>query len=671
MTTKLYFFSLVILLLLFAKDSSAQSLEIPTQVTKAAILIASSKGLGQSSFGHAYLRFTDQNIFTSNDIVAEFVADQGDEPVSLLKGLGLTQDSYFFKLNFTTYASIQQEMNRLNNRDLTTYPLKLSNSELQNLIAVVNSKKSSIREQKYLFLSQNCASSISSIIDQILGNSPGGLSAKIPNLLDQRYANVIDSSQVIVDLAFSSRRKILVDKEFPTFIPVDMPLYQNIREQLRSDMYTHRILGLLKLLKAERYLKLNRSQLFEVFVFLNRYAILESVAATNEFLDLINSRSLEKSDQQVRLVPLFERVDELSMRGSSERNKLIDHQFKINNGIPMISFQLRPERPSQDTAESTLSFNIDLTRFGFSVKRGRIYYGSTEIGEQFSSNIFGEKIFQDHFLILSEVIATPKWNYFLPYIAIEISPNEHSSNLNAYPNLDSKNILSFANDASDGSVGNCESMVEIEKRLLERVTFAPELSKLTRDENTHLLELAISGQVVIVPGFLNIWEWTKSMDQMQLQIIAKNFSAQISQPLKNLLNRTKLDAANIEDLDHALSHGITVPIYFRVHGNVAHALLIYEIKDMGDHYSLGYYDPNFGAYGAGNTLNPVSIEKRTGRLTSKLYAPSGTDAYANPTDLRLSLRYRTQILRKDFSKLVQGSLQHHQFAFQLHDLEAH
>lgn len=659
-----------IFVLLSSKVLAAKREPLNTKTfKKVALLIASTKGLAQSSFGHAYLRLSSNERWTDDDIAVEFAAEIKDDKINFFKGIGLWEN-YKFASNIYPYKVIKEYHTIFENRTLTTYPLSLSQMQVEKLVESLNNVTSYIDKEYYSFFTNNCATQVTKVLDDVL-NSENSFELNIPIYLKDKYARFINWDAVIIDNSSSESRLKLIEKSLPHFInQSDNIFLKNIKNQLISENIKDRYLAVLKLIKIDTF-NYNELQRREIFIFLNIYSLLERRDHRLEMLKIINSKKKFKNGV-LKLIPLTQNMEQLEIDPQGATRFDADDQFLIREKLFLESHYsteyIDPNKKGQYFRDKKM---VDLTNYGFSSSNNQIYYNGNKIAIQPSSNLLGIKEINNNSVFFSEIVSSEDRRWLIPYILVYLEDKSSLEPLEV--NLSVSNIIGINNFRYLG-VGSCLSLVLTEKAILEQVVFAKDLQRLPLQENAILLEKVIAGEFVIVPGYSNVYDWTQGIGEKKLKTILGGYQVKLNQFLDlsfKFFTRTKLTATHFHDIETLLQLGLTIPIRFRnmaTSERVDHVILVTGLSDQGDYYGLTVYDPNFGVMSTQNGSFIHKINKRTGVYHSTLYAKDGVSVYIDDLNVNKSFLFMNQKKRTDLQSVITQSVKNSKYNYTLEEM---
>lgn len=147
----------------------------------------------EAMFGHALLRFIDQDGDPYNDLVVAFVADVDEPKVSATKGIF---GQYPMVIDILTFGQFSIMYMESEGRYLERYPLSLTDEQIQlagrKLIAMGQKQDVAETNKKsmyYSFFNKNCARTMALFLEELVGRSPRNLMPPLAPGLLPRYLN--------------------------------------------------------------------------------------------------------------------------------------------------------------------------------------------------------------------------------------------------------------------------------------------------------------------------------------------------------------------------------------------------------------------------------------------------------------------------------------------------
>ncbi|MGZ3818747.1 MAG: lipoprotein N-acyltransferase Lnb domain-containing protein [Bdellovibrio sp.] len=600
----------------------------PQKIKYVSYMMASPKGQGQSSFGHSYLLFKSDDYVSPTDLAVEFVAAVEPSELNYLRGLGLFP--YDRKVVLENFNIIKKDITIVQNRDLLIYDLKLSKSQKENLINKINQILAAGKLGKYSFMSSNCAEAVSGILRDV-GINVTGLTAKVPTWLQMKLEEKGLIAKTTTFQSVDNSRLSAVIKYKSSLNSIHIPKYY----RKLGDMFAQADLNqqILNLLFAKQNMQISQ-QPDNVDAFVNSYWLTLSSVLKKQFKNMI-------------AVPL----------GSVRLNP------HISDGRSFSSFRIRSSE--FDCSETTCDLKVFLARndeknddlsFRFpvtslTVKGNEIYFGELLIGVRLGAKTILEK---NPSVIFAATPVVSKYSDNGQYIAdlgIIIEKNL-SDSFKKKEIIWNQQIIWQTN--TDPQYPMCFTILHLQQSLFERAIFAPNLTQATQTESIQILKGLLSGRIAVVPGYKNATEFTKTISH---EVFVKEFFPIQQQQYNGILNGMsewfKVESLTPESLKAmaVLTHNlnISVPVIFRrankSNESISHSVLITDMRDEGDHYSLSGYDPNFS-----HTDQFGTIDKATLVMTTKTYGE--VNLYLDKIRVRESLLNLQIINSNDVKELL-------------------
>ena len=196
----------------------------------------------------------------------------------------------------------------------------------------------------------------------------------------------------------------------------------------------------------------------------------------------------------------------------------------------------------------------------------------------------------------------------------------------------------------------CFALVDLQKKMLENLIFLPEYPALAEDKNFQLFGQLLNDQIVVVPGYNNIREWTASLDKKKLIKLVytyqkKNYTS-ISSALNIYTEQISLNKQNLLLLKSLANRKIYTPVFFRTKSKKGHAVLVTNIIEVDEaNYLLEVYDPN-----SGFSKDIFRFNSNTNKLSSFLYGEGS--AYFLPSNILYNLYKRDLVEDEELNKLM-------------------
>ena len=145
----------------------------------------------------------------------------------------------------------------------------------------------------------------------------------------------------------------------------------------------------------------------------------------------------------------------------------------------------------------------------------------------------------------------------------------------------------------------CFALVDLQKNLLEKAVFFPDLPALSDEKNISFLKDLMGDHIVVIPGFKDIASWTSSLPKKEaMEIIyqyqQENYSS-ISGAIGNYFDGVEIDLAGINYISALARKGVYTPLFFKTKYGFGHAFLVLDVFEIEDQqFSLKVYNPNKG-----------------------------------------------------------------------------
>lgn len=553
----------------------------PQKVTKISYLLASGKGIGQSTFGHSYLRFSYGKDFSNTDITVEFVADVNPSQINIFKGAGLTLSNYDFAIVPTTYDGVYKYHVLKQDRDLTTYELKLSKKEILSITTRVNDLIINGIEMTYSFFTRNCADIVSDVIDSSVDFRLTGMRSKIPVLIPTILKKYSLIKSVSIDPRVSKLRQTKAERFFSNpALPKDNRII-NIVEQLSSSDLNQRIYGIYKLnqyrlrkdLKKEdakrlRHLGANLTRLEGNLVRKNMLGIFNGnhqsfrdfnlAALKTSFSSAtgVKKTTLRLSGKKVYLVADLKVPSSVRKDGARKI-------FRSKKLIPNLTYQ---DGEIKDEAGNVVAYKMNDELIESAFYHPNLYFNSELIEKDGKKYVY--------FTLLWELKGHPK-------------PRVYNH----------QNLISI--DNGENGEGYCYSHSELTMLLNTRVIYDPKGEKLTSDEYLNLIKELYRNKIIVAPGVSSPMELTLEIDKDELvHLINRRHLAEQGKvdAIFNYFSETNIDNDNFYLLKNLINIGINPIVIFKVgnKGFRAHSVTITKIHPPKDGYRimLDVIDPN-------------------------------------------------------------------------------
>lgn len=601
-------------------------LETPNVVKKIGYLLADGMGHGMSSYGHAYFRLSFSNRKNhwsrENDIVVSFSAYTGKDKykdmanIQLLKGIGFSFGNYDYSypsvITLSKYTDIMEEKNKLESRDLKTNQLKLTQTQIDNIIKeVIEIYTNKKLLKRYRFFTNNCAV----LAMEVLSHSTQwdistflNIDPKKPNMVPvllESNGYLVDGNKEIVDKGanFYRNKSINYNVDAKLFITNNTQnrefdnvlMAQNLSKQILSEKLEERILGQLKY----KYLMDNTSGLSSSeqssFAFnAKQLALQEPVLQSKKIFKILNDTN------KFKFIPLKEDFFKLDEGNSFPLAELDSISLIVRDGIVHYHVVLN------DGGKKTRTKDYPSKEFSYDKDRDAIVHTSSGITLFRTTRYINKKqVWGPGVQLFHEKVSSYNSTFVLNYLI--------SEDLGLYPDsienyskdkITEKDTIYLTNrDIAKkyvvGSAGACYAMVVLQNSFLKRAYFLPQMKKLSEKENLMLVQALLEDRFVFIPGYEDVKSFTKSLNQTALSHMLLNHNAQISSRLDTILDTQiageAVDASNIQVLQNIVKHDLHIIISVKSNAHfVGHMFLLTDIKEEQGRYRFVMYDPNSG-----------------------------------------------------------------------------
>ncbi|MBO9667079.1 MAG: DUF4105 domain-containing protein [Bdellovibrio sp.] len=604
---------------LIASSTSAQTRI--QEVKKIYYVLASAKGVGQSSFGHAYLRLGYDDTPRPDDMVLELVADVKASELSVLRGLGLGKN-YARASALNSYQNTQYEMNYIQNRNLDSSELLLTDAERRLILLRIQTILQKKRMGDYSFLKNNCAEGVNVILSN-LGIDAGMIDTPSSVLAALKAKGKI--GKTYSDLSLSNKSQEMVKKYSHLLSKVEKMrpdfdrnfLLGGNSQQILGFVMIHEMVP--SLISADKTMALR---------FLKSIAYLHPRTDRNDLLNTINGKkylSIQKIGTREFTVDAKESLSIREFDFSEKDDHVITKVFIDSSGA----------RKKDEYGRR----QVDVDVLGLSKKGQSLLLGNIEIG-----TLISEKVESGGHGVLFK-------NSFTVPVLRERYLNSNSQVLDVYLIVDqeeltpqtetvSEKLIPLIND--DPKFPSCYGFVDLQKALLERATFDPLGPTLTSAEYLALLDRLLSGEnLVHFPGLKDPTGLIQIVTPLAVRQLMYNYHREsyttIWAAIKTYFKSSVITKeSDFESLKTIGGYGLSFTVHFRVYKdgqrtNIGHALLVRGLIKRGTRYYLDAYDPNLGVFS--NDL--FYVDTTTGKFHTTLYGV--TDFQVLPADLERAL----------------------------------
>lgn len=577
---------LVVLFSLIACEAFG-TVEIQKRLEKSEIkiisyLLATPKGHLESARGHSYLRFSFSESLSNDDLIMDSGVNNF-EPGLFEYTKGLTSSTMKSEIKLIPYWSVKQEYTVNQDRSLFSYILKLSSAQKEQIINTANDLLNSKEQKSYNFLFANCATLVSDILESAgvyTDEDLLGYSRNIPEWIPVvlRKKGLIE--RVLIDDSTSKKKSIAENLLLEKLRSQDKEFVTKILPFIRSDRAELRIFSLATILLKFQNLE-NGDRGFGKDFMKRFYSLfmLETNYIRSVLHPLTSSQNLATSNIQVSDLhesPLnFERIP-------NEPTALESYDVECDEKMCFLSLRI-----SGLNTRGTVKILIN----ELTVKDQIVYFEDKMVGIVNSGD--------------STILDVRTWLLGITPVATV---------------LDSKDgpLLQFGLIFEDFHLGQfderiafrnniepfplCASYVRLMQLAATNAVFDPVAAPLSPNENLQILLSLNHGDIVVVPGFPDLFSWTSKMDSRAVANVlshsseAKSELNGISQSFQYLFSENKIELRDAKLIKNLLRLGIALPIYFFARGNQRHAFLVTSLLENPNDQTilLSGYDPNKG-----------------------------------------------------------------------------
>lgn len=564
---------------------------------KVSVVFAGSKdGLSESSFGHISLRFSKEERLGLFDTSLQFVANLPERENKIkkyAKGFGLLGSyAYDVAIEVNSFTNYKLKTNKEEDRDITTLSLNLNENQRERLIDYIeNFYSDGIR--KYRFFNKNCSFFAADALEYATGMDlkAKSLPWKLPESL--KNSGLIESEEL--SPSNSNLREQIVESLFASSMAdmiSDIINKERFRENLNSENINQ---------KSAAY--------FSLIIAIKRLKEIEDIERVNELRDIYLSLSSKEGDH---LSPYFKAillksqesmVHIIKTRFVSEKAYLMEEidpetNLSISRGTPYLNLKWKNSQINE-------SRRIPLNFLQYNAGTGGVFYGQDKVGH----NIITRKenwISPTHLNFGVNLNAQEKelTAIFLVF-PNDPSPKRTQEEIENLSYLALNNIFDFN---QEDTLGACLAMVKLQKAMIERMSFNKDASMNSDINKIEILEKVLSGEFVVVPGFENINDFTKSIPKQDLLNFVSNLQNGLNSNVRRaffdgLFEYQEIKEKTFRNLVFLLNSGSSVELVIgmkrigkRKYEQVSHVVLANGISRSNDNTSwdLFVYDPNLG-----------------------------------------------------------------------------
>lgn len=642
---------LLFLGLFLGQLSFAQDALIPKAQKISLIFVGAQKGLSESSFGHVSLRLSPEKQPGLLDIVVEFVADIPENHRGLkkyLKGAGILK-RYPVAAVTSSFYDFRKQKTINENRDVAVYELDLTPEEVKSVTDFILNFQNDETPEKYAFLSKNCSYFAALGIEKAVGKRLKSKSRP------WKVAGVLKKEGIVLKEDFypkaTEERRRYAQKfldENPELMPRSWA--QSFVKNLGEKIYIFRQSSYFKLLSlASSGGEETRKKVHALI----RYLMPFETEVAQFSIKSLFSNPEKKRVVELKELPLGERAPKLP-----KKKKKVKHEIVIHKDTPYVKVSWNGKY-DEGQSSSKAEVLIPLQGIRYDSEKRMLLHKDQNVGRDLN-------------LKSGEIVLSQRLDYALDsnedgailrsFLYVDLSSGLNVPKLSLDELKSSSHV--YINNVRDfkGEVGSCYSIALLQKAFFERAIFLPEGKKPLQDyDKIEVLKSLALGDYVVIPGYKNILEFTKTipMDQFKGFVTAYQESLKkgaISQMIDNVKKRQVLDQKSLPTLKALLDEGLTAPLIIgmtekgknKLASQTAHVILLHDLEALGDGgYRVTAYDPNAGI----NTLFTLDKEFRLQYpFYDKNYDYRGMIDGISPSSVELDHAVRSRKI--DISKLL-------------------
>ncbi|MES2525873.1 MAG: DUF4105 domain-containing protein [Bdellovibrionota bacterium] len=564
------------------------------------IFVGPAKGLSESSFGHVALKLSPDKDGGLLDMVIEFVADipRGESAVrKYVRGAGIGK-KYPVKADLSPFYDYRKRKTINENRSLTVYDLKLSQEEIDHVVDFIQDYQNREVGENYLFLTKNCSYFAAHALEVATGkkfnnkNFPWKVGGKL------KAQGLVTDENKYPD-ASSERerlgRRFIADGVGASFPAGWRNTFISMLGERSINLRQSSYLKLLWLLNKENVPEREKKKAQSLIRYLLTYE-----NDVNQF----TVRNLFKNPENkiVLTMPL------IRLEGADlPKAKSIKHDLVLEDNLPVIKISWGGEAPTRvNVPLSPLKFSEDLSLSYQDKNVGRFIRTKSDRWILSQRLDYGIDIGKDE-------------NIVRTFLYIDLSENVKSLKLD-FNTLKSSGTIALNNSLDfKGEAGSCYALALLQKALLERAIFVPQVTPKSEADKLLLLRELFNGKYVVIAGFKNISDFTSSIPKEDLKTFIRTLQAglqkgRFAQMRESILEREILDQVTIPRLKAMLDEGLNIPLVIgmsekgklRPASDYAHVILVHDMKEIPEGHRITAYDPNTGL----NSLFVLNSKKR-------------------------------------------------------------
>lgn len=557
-------------ILVFSNEKLEKLIDV-NQVKRVSYLVASSSGIGRSSFGHSYLRFSYANKLSSKDVTIEFVADSKMSELSYLRAMGISfKDNYGYKVVLNDYKSVYKYHVLAEDRDLTSYVLNISLDQVRKLASEVNELLTHGIPATYNFFSRNCAAVVTDLFASALNDDFSGMKSIVPTLVP----DILERKSLIYlihkdDRVSIQRKKII--KDLYSILDQNNLNFQNLAKQLSSQKTSDRVYGLYKL-QAYRFYATDGNGLEKLSSMGRQLVLLEGAVIKNYLLKYFNSKVQYFSYYNLPTIEVEDYIEDV-----------IKVDFKVkHNKVYLFADLKKSHKTYSETGHRFFRPKVELK--GFQALNGKIL---DPYGNVISLQLPGE-FYSKHLYLNAEIVThnSKKYLNFTMMKEKDQSETKYSFGIESLLPLDN----GYLNQAF------CLSHTELTRLMEKNIFYYPAGKRLPRKEYEKLFYDLYRGKILIIPGFGSSGEFSQYLGRdfiFKALINRHKTRFDFSHLAKDWFSEISVNAENVFQLSNLVDVGLYPIVTFIPNGiNVGHSLLITAMSPSGRGIEITAVDPN-------------------------------------------------------------------------------
>lgn len=643
-----YFFRALFLVLSFAlswasfADIANRKLD-PKKIKKISYLMADSSGVGKTTLGHSFLRFSYGDKLSNSDPVVEFVADVAPIDLEYFRAMGMVpwKDNYGTRVVLAKYSFMKKYHIEKQDQDLVSFVLDLSQEQMEKIVERMNVLLEEGVERDYTFFFNNCASIISQELATLLEMDVDKGMYFFPLAIPRKLRQLGLVKEVHTDDSISHFRENYVAEKLPEidFADNDPLILHNIVEQLTSTKVSERILAYSKLHMIRPSLSSQMQSKLSLFCI--KLLLRENSLIKNYVLRYFTSR--KNVLVEVPIAPIKVRTDLKEVKNM---------KFVVDGEDVFVKYLAKAPRRRQQLQENTVSGRVLIPELKY--RDGKILNAAGEtVLYRFSNDIVKDEFYSPFTYFKFEVLDLRRTNVIRVILAQEVNPKPLART------FDSSGALAVQN--GDFGLPMCNAHANLTRKLNNNVIYRPDMPALAEDENIQIIRDTMAGKIAVIPGYSNANEFTASMDAQRLATEIYNWHKvrfSYANNFKSYLKETPLTKDNIYIVKNMIELGIPPILSYEVKNKIGHAIVVTGVKEDEDSIYLQSYDPNLKGHLSMSSSTSFKthkreyymIDKKTNTLKSASHGSGITKIRLSAVNLQYELDYQLVLQDKSLKQ---------------------